>query len=145
MRTLRAFGGLEAHFAYMDVPVALQQHSNPFDLSRFSGTPPGNQFSYQLSVSVYQLTKHLSQVCANQEVRARLEQKCKGRRRWQFGIRTLLGAMVVAALLSTGLVESYRQAMLGRRMAEQPRAQAVAVAAAARAAELEAFEESSRE
>ena len=34
MRTLRAFGGLEAHFAYMDVPVALQQASNWLATSR---------------------------------------------------------------------------------------------------------------
>ena len=71
--------------------------------------------------------KYLSQVCPDQAIRLRLEQKCKGHRRWQFGLRSLLAVMVVGAVLSTGLAMSYQQAL----MAEQARRQAIAARQAA--------------
>ena len=72
--------------------------------------------------------KYLSHVCPDHELRSRLAQKCNGHRRWQFGIRTLLAVMVVAALLSAGLAVSLHRAAQAQRMAEQAQRQAIQAA-----------------
>ena len=60
--------------------------------------------------------KYLDQVGADKELRSRLEQRLKTRRRWQFGLRSLFVAMLLAATLSAGLAISFRQAMRAREM-----------------------------
>ena len=68
--------------------------------------------------------KYFDQVGAHRELRTRLEQRIKTRRRWQFGLRSLFVAMLVAAVLSAGLATMYQQAMRARQAEIRARLQA---------------------
>jgi len=82
--------------------------------------------------------KYLSQVCDDPEVRLKLEQRAKVRRRWQFGLRSLFVLMIVAAVMSTFLGITANRALEARRLEENMRRQTMMAAERARAAALQA-------
>ncbi len=81
--------------------------------------------------------KYLSQVCNDPEVRLRLEQRVKLRRRWQFGLRSLFVVMVVAAVVSALLAVSFNSAQRAQRLAERERQRAIQAMKQAQAASMQ--------